>query len=206
MPAVFAHSRMPTLLPSRSFAVSMPAASFTKMYERRNLRFGNAGIEINGTPRARSPRRPPNEYSHASTLPSRSSWWISPSFVLCATSRSNPSTFTVPSMIAVFRSWSAIPSRSFAAKLLPALFAVEAQRLEGRPVVHRVEDALAVAAVLVAVPGPRRDDEDVALRPFEDLAFHLGCPRSLEDLEDRRADVAVRLRRHLRGEQLQLAG
>src|SRR5579885_2052931 len=54
------------------------------------------------------------------------------------------------------------------------LFAIDLERLHGGAVGHGEQDAVAARGVLVAVPVPGRDDEDVALLPLEALAFDLG--------------------------------
>ena len=58
----------------------------------------------------------------------------------------------------------------------------------------------------MVVPGPRGNDEDVALVPFEPLAVDDRRALAAEDLVDRRADVAMILGLLHRLEELDLAG
>src|SRR5436190_24231610 len=97
------------------------------------------------------------------------------------------------------------PSKAESARLVLNLFPIQPQRLQRGPVVHREQNRVVAQLVLVVVPAPRRDDEDVALRPLEALAVDDRRAFAAEDLVDGRADVAVALRLEPGREELQLA-
>src|SRR2546428_2485457 len=91
--------------------------------------------------------------------------------------------------------------------LVPAVLgerflAVEAERLDHRPVVDRKEDRILVSGIGVLVQRPRGQREDVALAPVVRLAFDDGTAPSLRDAKDGAAGDAARLQPLIRTDQL----
>src|SRR2546430_563170 len=74
------------------------------------------------------------------------------------------------------------------------------------PVVDREQDGVAGALVLVPVPGPGRDVEQVSRAPLDALAFDRGHALALEDVVAGGTVVAVRLGRLAPLEQLDVPG
>src|SRR6266545_1740602 len=71
---------------------------------------------------------------------------------------------------------------------------IEPELRQRRPVVHRVENRVRVRHILVAVPGPRWHDEEIALLPLDALALDRRDALALEHAVTRRTVVAVWLR------------
>src|SRR5690242_6546420 len=103
-------------------------------------------------------------------------------------------------------------ARSFALCPLPFvpsrrldLLAINLQRLHRRPVRHREQDTVLGRVVLMAMPAPRRHDENVPLLPLQTLVPGYRHTLALECLEDGRAVVAVAPAAELGPQQLDFA-
>src|SRR5258706_11171126 len=86
------------------------------------------------------------------------------------------------------------------------LLAVEAERLEHRPVADREQDRVLGAGVGMGVLRPRGQRDDVALLPVEGLAVDHGAALALHDVEHRAAGDAAGLELLALAQHLHAAG
>src|SRR5258706_10606180 len=86
------------------------------------------------------------------------------------------------------------------------LLAVEAERLEHRPVADREQDRVLGAGVGMGVLRPRGQRDDVALLPVEGLAVDHGAALALHDVEHRAAGDAAGLELLALSQHLHAAG
>src|SRR3989338_8647060 len=92
--------------------------------------------------------------------------------------------------------------RGEATILTACLFTVKSQRFQGRPIRDGKENGVLVRGVLMAVPVPGGDRENVFSLPRKCLFFHSGEAPAPEDLVDHRARVAMRAQLFMGPEQL----
>src|SRR4030095_11808163 len=89
---------------------------------------------------------------------------------------------------------------------LSRFLAVEAERLDHRPVADREEVRSLAAGVLVGVLRPARQRDDVALRPVEGLAVNDAAPLAAHYVEHGASRDAARLQLLALAQKLDAAG
>jgi hypothetical protein len=70
-----------------------------------------------------------------------------------------------------------------------SLFTIELQRLHHRPIVEGKQNRFIVTEVFMGMPMPQRDDEGVALAPFQIRVAELRATMAFDDMIQRRAGM-----------------